>query len=138
MKHGVIPSPNPCAFCGIHFLVRRDQIKRGKGRYCSKRCATSKTIEDKLDAMTFIDPNTGCFIWMGHCDKKGYGRVYHNGQSRLVHRLAYEFEVGPVPEGLDLDHLCGLERCRSIDHLEPVTPAENNRRAALRRKARAA
>lgn len=133
-KNATIPSPLPCQFCGLSFAVRRDQLARGIGKFCSKRCAASKTLADKLDAMTVIDPGTGCFIWMGHRDRKGYGKAYHQGQARLVHRLAYETSVGPIPEGLALDHLCSSPPCLNVDHLEPVTTAENNRRSALRHR----
>lgn len=47
----------------------------------------------------------------------------------LAHRWSYEFHVGPIPEGLDLDHLCRNRGCVNPDHLEPVTREENIRRA---------
>ena len=49
---------------------------------------------------------------------------------RYAHRVAYESLVGPIPEGLQLDHLCRNRTCVNPDHLEPVTPHENRRRAA--------
>ena len=58
----------------------------------------------------------------------GYGRVGLNGRTYLVHRLAYSLLVGPIPEDLDLDHLCRNRSCWNPEHLEPVTRAENLRR----------
>jgi hypothetical protein len=46
-----------------------------------------------------------------------------------VHRVAYELLVGPIPEGLELDHLCRNTRCVNPEHLEPVTGRENLMRA---------
>lgn len=65
-----------------------------------------------------------CWEWAGGVDKQGYGR--HLGQG--AHRVSYEHFVGPVPEGMELDHLCRNIRCVNPDHLDPVTRAENMRR----------
>lgn len=48
-----------------------------------------------------------------------------------AYRFAYEFLVGPIPDGLELDHLCRVRLCVNPAHLEPVTHAENNKRAGV-------
>lgn len=59
----------------------------------------------------------------------GYGRFdAGEGRSRQAHRYAYETLVGPIPEGLQLDHLCRNTLCVNPSHLEPVTPRVNYRR----------
>lgn len=70
---------------------------------------------------------TPCFIWQRHLDENGYGRA---SRRTLAHRLYYERARGPVPEGLELDHLCRVPACVNPDHLEPVTHVENIRRGA--------
>lgn len=74
-------------------------------------------------------PN-GCWLWTGYLDGKGYGflRLTRSRKTVRAHRLAYEALVGPIPEGMELDHLCRIIRCVNPDHLEPVTHAENVRR----------
>jgi hypothetical protein len=52
-----------------------------------------------------------------------------NGKKGYTHRLIYEAMVGPIPDGLHLDHKCNNRKCCNPEHLEPVTAAENNRRA---------
>ena len=69
----------------------------------------------------------GCWLWTGPVDKKtGYGR--HG--SRTAHSLVFEVFRGKPAPGMELDHTCRNRRCVNPDHLEPVTRAENVRRAA--------
>lgn len=84
------------------------------------------------------DHPSGCWIWTASVCREGYGRFNANDidlPSTLAHRIAYSWIVGPIPEGLTLDHLCQVRSCVNPDHLEPVTTGENTRRAFARRKA---
>lgn len=81
-----------------------------------------------------VDKTESCWLWRGEVDKAGYGRfgggrVAGQKVSRSAHRFAYTEIVGPVPEGLQLDHLCRVRRCVNPSHLEPVTCRENVRRS---------
>lgn len=58
----------------------------------------------------------------------GYGRFSVNNQTYYVHRFAYELLVGPIPDGLTVDHLCRTRLCANPRHLEPVPQSENSRR----------
>ena len=66
-----------------------------------------------------------CWVWTASHDSKGYGQVRYGGKVRQAHRVVYTELVGPVPEGLELDHLCLVRDCVNPDHLEPVTRQEN-------------
>jgi hypothetical protein len=76
-----------------------------------------------------------CWSWVGARDDLGYGQIKGTEARRKeqAHRAVYELLVGPIPTGLHLDHLCNNPNCVRPDHLEPVTQAENNRRAHMRR-----
>lgn len=72
---------------------------------------------------------TPCWIWLLSKTLGGYGQVAVGaGTMGLAHRIYYEAKYGPVPAGLELDHLCGVRECVNPEHLEPVTHAENTRR----------
>lgn len=81
-----------------------------------------------------IDPASGCWVWMGPVDKGGYARC---GSVWRIHRNAYEIWVGPIPDGLTIDHTChnadetcpgGIcihRRCLNPGHMEPTPNAVN-------------
>jgi len=70
----------------------------------------------------------GCWEWAGTRQPSGYGAIYVEGRILRTHRVSYELLVGPIPEGLHLDHLCRNKACFNPEHLEPVTHVENMRR----------
>lgn len=73
----------------------------------------------------------GCWFWLatGGQGRSGeYGSFWNGERKVLAHRYAYELLVGPIPEGLTLDHLCRNTRCVNPAHLEPVTNKENTLR----------
>lgn len=84
-----------------------------------------------------VDFETNCWIWIGGHNGRGYGRLNFPRSSSprgaYAHRVFYETLVGAIPAGMQLDHLCRTRSCVNPDHLEPVTGAENMRRAALLR-----
>lgn len=67
----------------------------------------------------------GCWLWTGFVARNGYGRVRHGERIVRAHRHVYELLVGPIPDGLRLDHLCRVRHCVNPAHLEPVTHREN-------------
>jgi hypothetical protein len=71
-----------------------------------------------------------CWVWQLGLTEKGYARacVPGFGKNTRVHRAAYELHVGPIHEGLTIDHLCCVKACCNPAHLEPVTNEENARR----------
>lgn len=86
-------------------------------------------IEQRLWKHIAPEPNSGCWLWMGSVDGRGYGMIKVNtDRTRRAHIVSYELANGPVPDGLVLDHLCRVTCCANPDHLEPVTSRENIQR----------
>lgn len=131
------PKPFACVTCGTVFHQYRPE-----NVICKRSCAPPRKrrpLEERLWAKVDKDGPNGCWLWMGGRTPLGYGHVSvetpEGWRTRRVHRVTYELLVGPIPEGLTLDHLCRTPACCNPDHLEPVTVAENLRRAAAARRA---
>lgn len=76
-----------------------------------------------------VKKTDGCWEWQGFIQTNGYARFWLNGRTVFVHRFAYELEVSPIAERLQVDHLCRNRRCCNPAHLEAVTGRENNNRS---------
>jgi hypothetical protein len=108
-----------------------------------------RSFDPLTNFLAFIakpDGEGGCWPWTGHVNQQGQGRWQPPGENQqMAHRLAYELFVGPIPDGLTIDHVCHSSdpgcpggdaclhrRCVNPAHLEPVTITENIRRRDAR------
>lgn len=94
------------------------------GIYPHKVKQASDRFWSKVDKSSPV----GCWMWTASViQANGYGQFNagpHKGMM-LAHRFAYELMVGPIPDGLQLDHLCRNKLCVNPDHLEPVSQRVN-------------
>lgn len=115
--------PKYHGLCDVH--VRR-QVKHGETTDPRERRFWRKV--NKNGPIPAHRPDLGpCWEWTGYVDPNGYGQYGGAEGTRLPHRIAYEYLVGPVPPGLHVDHVCRNRKCVNAagGHLEPVTPREN-------------
>lgn len=74
------------------------------------------------------------WLWTGALNDSGYGVIWDGRRLVYAHRLAFLLTGGRVPDGTEMDHVCGVRSCVRPDHLEPTTHAENVRRAWARKR----
>lgn len=87
----------------------------------------------RADWPVTLDPVFGCWVWRDRCNERGYPVIGWRGNAG---KHVYEAEVGVVPAGLELDHLCRVRRCVAPHHREAVTHAENMLRISWRYRCR--
>jgi hypothetical protein len=89
-------------------------------------------LRERLEFYSIPEPNTGCTLWIGALFKTGYGKLSKDGKYKRAHRLAYELARGPIPSGLQIDHLCRVRSCVNVAHMEVVTNRQNTLRGVGR------
>lgn len=80
-----------------------------------------------LARMDIVDHGYSSPCWVSNraTQPNGYTKIGYQNRTYLTHRVSYAAFVGPVPDGLVLDHLCRVRACVNPDHMEPVTTREN-------------
>lgn len=117
-------------YCGMHYM----RVKRHGSAGGVAPDVFQGSDAERL--WSYVTKSDGCWTWTGSIRADGYGVISINDRMVRAHRLTYETMVGPIPEGLTLDHLCRNRACVRPDHLEPVTRSENLRRGDIRWRTR--
>ena len=87
-----------------------------------------KTLKERFDGRYTVNKKTGCWEWEGARSPEGYSRIGHKGKACYGHRISHEIHIGPIPKGLEIDHLCRVRHCVNPEHLEAVTHSVNAQR----------
>lgn len=81
--------------------------------------------------MSHVIKGAGCWEWAGYHRADGYISFSVGSKKFKAHRVAYELLVGPIPEGLEIDHICRNRGCVNPKHLRPVTHVQNMKNAVF-------
>lgn len=127
-NHSTTSVPRLCSFDGCSSphrsigLCSRHYHQQLRGRPLTND-KTFAPLFERLLAKVCIRGE--CWEWTGSTTNGGYGVIWKGEQQFRTHRLAYELFIGPIPKGLELDHLCSNPPCLRPEHLEAVTHKEN-------------
>lgn len=124
----MIPGLCQCGCGGSTSIIKKNDASNGRvnGAYYKFLNGHANRI---LGPDYTVSAN-GCWMWAKTMYKNGYGKIHVDGKQGYAHIHYYEQKNGPVPDGLELDHLCRTPRCVRPDHLEAVRHAINIRRGA--------
>ncbi|WP_443034927.1 HNH endonuclease [Streptomyces sp. BE133] len=112
-------------------VLDRDHPCLPGGASLSQAVYRPSDLPSRMASKTEVDSESGCWLWTGSCNREGpsgYGQVFYQGKTDLVHRVVFKLLVGEIPEGFQVTHAeprpCHHNRCCSPNHLEAVAKEE--------------
>jgi len=84
-----------------------------------------RPISDRFWENVSPEPNSGCWLWLGHADAYGYGQFWMSGKIHTAQRASWMLFRGPFLSSMQIDHICRTPSCVNPDHLRVITKSEN-------------
>lgn len=108
--------------CQAVITAYTSQLRRGEVVACGS-CTERAKVRRRF--WSKVDKTETCWIWDGSHNGLGHGQFWLDGRKQKAYRVAYEWLVGPIPAGLEIDHMCWNSRCVNPNHLRTVTHQQN-------------
>lgn len=118
---------NGRGYCSSHY----NRLRRYGNPLAEVKRRGPASPEDRF--WLYAKKTESCWIWTGNFYSNGYSRISVKRVDKLGHRWAYEHFIGPIPDGMQVDHICRVRACVRPDHLRLATNKQNNENHALRR-----
>ena len=129
-----------CQHCDVSFSITAARFRSGDGAYCSPPCRKAAiAFSPERFWARGRKTESGCLVWTGALNNKGYGQLTILYKRYLAHRIAFELAKGPISNGMEICHRCDNPPCYEPAHLFAATHRENGLdmsskgRAALQR-----
>ena len=106
-------------YCNRHYL------RQYRGNPIDKKSCYELTLNERFYGFFEVDELTGCWLWTGGKNKKGYGQFKYKMKSYIAHRLSYELHVGTLTPGMLVCHSCDTPPCVNPSHLFLGTNQDN-------------
>jgi len=119
---------NATRTCAVNGCDRQGRLRRGVCDMHYQRLMRWGTTEPRTIAVRFwakVDQSGDCWLWTGSHQPNGYPKFHAAIGGGYAHRASYVLNVGPIPEGVTIDHICNHPSCVRPDHLRLATQQEN-------------
>lgn len=122
-------SKPPCTFSGCnkpaHAKGYCGQHYRRAQRHGDVNATAIIVGDDTARFAQYVRKTSTCWNWIGDKGPGGYGNFSINGREKKSHRVSYEWNIGKIPPGMEIDHRCHNRACVNPEHLRPVTRKQN-------------
>ena len=139
-----------CLFCNKVITPLISRVKRGDGKFCSQHCygkysykIKSKSCFKTLSSQEYFFKQisienhiNNCWIWIGNCNKQGYGKLTSKKKTWMSHRFSWMIYNGQIPPGLCILHKCDNPPCCNPDHLFIGTHKDNSKDMVIKKRNR--
>lgn len=128
-----------CDTCGKTFKLSRYRAQNHQRHYCSTECEVNRGAVDlRTRFESHLDKSGECWLWVGASSRRGYGTIRVGGKGVRAHRMAWELQNGPIPNGMQVLHHCDEPACCRVSHLFLGTHQDNMTDMKRKHRARTA